>query len=63
MPQASVMAVAIGVPVVAVTLIGIGFILFRKRRNRRRRDSMPYDEEFESLKKKHDEKFGPGHNY
>ena len=54
----------LGVAVV-VALVGIGFFVYRKKKSssRRRRDSMPYDEEFESLQKKHEEKFGVGHNY
>ena len=58
-----VMAAAITAPVVAVALAGIGIIFLRRRVTWRNRNSVPYDEEFEILKKKHDEKFGPAHNY
>ena len=60
-----VMAAVISGPIVAVALIGLGIMMFRRRvgGGRRNRASMPYDEEFESLKKKHEEKFGVGHNY
>ncbi len=65
MMQPGVMAAIIGIPVVVLALAGIGFFMYRKKKSasRRRRDSMPYDEEFESLQKKHEEKFGVGHNY
>jgi hypothetical protein len=60
------MAVAVAAPLAAIALIGAGVWIFKKRRAggyKSRRKSMPYDEEFEQLQKKHLEKFGPGHNY
>ena len=57
------MAIAITVPVVALGLFGIGFMMWRRQRTKRRRNSMPYDEEFESLKNQHEARFGLGHNY
>lgn len=63
--QPAVMAAAIAAPVVAIALIGIVILVWKtqRRTSRRNRASVPYDEEFESLKKKHEEKFGVGHNY
>lgn len=63
--EPKMMAIAIGAPVAAVTLIGICVLVWwtRKRKAQRRRDEEPYDEEFESLKSKHERKFGVGHNY
>lgn len=65
MDQKTTMAIAISAPVAAVTLIGLGVLIWwtRRRKAQRKREDMPYDDEFETLKSKHERKFGVGHNY